>query len=218
VRTYLILFLFLGFFIFILNNKNINKDNIEDKIQTKSKYATIEMSINKSIFYKKYKGNIFYSDNSIKLKINSNKENILIGCNENFFWYTSTYDPIFYYGDIKEVNFILKEIFNPKSLISILNPKKCEEKIVGNYGEILKVEVLKDKAEIKSYKVYDNNNKLLYNVSYLEYNNNQPIKIEINYAPEDTIIKIKIISISGADDVDYSMPINDYFKKEKLSP
>ena len=71
MRSYLILFLFLGFFIFILNNKNINKNNIEDKIQTKSKYATIEMSINKSIFYKKYKGSIFYSDNSIKLKINS---------------------------------------------------------------------------------------------------------------------------------------------------
>lgn len=176
------------------------------------------MSINKGIFYKKYKGNIFYSDNSIKLKINSNKENIIIGCNEKFFWYTSTYDTIFYYGNIEEVNFVLKEIFNPKNLISILNPKKCEEKIIGNYGEILKTEIFKDNEKIKNYKVYDNNNKLLYKVSYSKYQKNQPIEIEINYAPEETIIKIKIISISGADDVNYSMPINDYFKKEKLSP
>jgi hypothetical protein len=217
IYFYLILIFSLIIAIDLKKDKKINNSN--NTIGTNSKFAKIDLIIYKGIFYKKYKGELYYSKDCIKLSVDSLKEALVIGSNENYFWYTSTYDPIFYYGNIKDVNFILKEIFNPKNLIDILNPDEFIKKeiIIGNYGEELNRKIaLKDK-KVSSCQVY-NNKSNIYTINYFDYKGNIPTKIKVRYIPEGTFIDILIKDISGLNDVDYSMPINNYDKKERLTP
>jgi len=189
------------------------------KIIEQSKFSNIDLIINKGLFYKKYNGKVNYCKNSIKIELSSSLEEIKIGSNENYFWYTSTYDPIFYYGNIEDVNLILKEIFNPLNLIEILNPSGNEENdtILGNYKEKLNRKTIIKDNKILYREIY-NDKGTLYTINYYNYQNDIPKRIKVKYTPENTTINIVIKDISGVRDFDYSMPIKEYDLKEKLSP
>lgn len=196
----------------------LNKKKEIAFIQPNKNYKIdLNLTINKGIFYKKYKGMAFCNQKFINLKLLSNEDEIIIGCDNLFFWYKSTYDNnVLYYGSIEEVSFIIKEIFNPKIIINTLLPKHTTNKtLIGNYNKLLKNELVFDNGKIKEQRVYDENN-LLYLVKYNEYKGDLALYIKIFYPKEDTWVFIKINEIILINTHNYTIP--DDNKKVKLSP
>lgn len=199
---------------YLESNLSEKTSNLEYK-STESYKSEIKIQIKKGFFIKNYFGDLIYNNNSLDLKINSGQEILEIGFNEIYFWYFSSYDPVFYYGENKNSSFILIEIFNPINLLDIIFPKK-ENIAYGNYGKILNKKIEFKNNKINKVYFYENYN-LIYYVEYKKYLGDFPVEIDVYYKKENIRIKIIIKKIENIN-YNFSLPIKKYKKVEKLLP
>lgn len=220
MKKILLIFFLLILSLYLEYNRSISLFEKKDECffdQNKCFTSTIDFKIKKGFLFKNYKGKMAYKKNScLDLKIKSNQEFLNIGFNEDYFWYVGSDDPTFYYGHSKDAHFLLKEIFNPKNLLDIVLPKN-ENTAIGNYGKILKKVIKIENEKINFVSLYDDL-KLVYSIEYKKYTGNIPTDIEVYYVDDKILVKILINELKQVNNYDFSLPIKEYKKTEKLSP
>lgn len=213
--------------IFIIKLKTKNPQQInENTANFKSLEADIYMEIGEYIFKKKYSGKLVYlKPNNVFLILESKKESIEVGSNQDHFWYYSTYEDVLCYGLVENVNYILKEMFSPYTIVKVFFPnittkKGIEEDVlVGDYGEKLKRKIFVEDFKVTRQEIFNEKNETIFTVDVLEYYDKIPTKMLISYVKENTNIYIKIEKINlNKVNFDFILPLKKYKKNQFLTP
>lgn len=189
--------------------------------------ANVLFEINNLLVKKQWTGKLFYIEpNNLYLYLKDNKNGYIeIGSNNSHFWYYSTNEDILYYGQLKDVSFLIKEIFNPYIIIKtlFLNTNKIngieEDFLTGNYGCLLRREILIKNNKIYRQRVYEKDS-VIYTVDVRRYHDSIPCFFVFNYLKEGYKVNIKLNEIKSNEKIDFifKLPINKYKKNKFLVP
>lgn len=220
---------FLAFILILLNNTNNTKpkDIKSEEIIIFNFKSDIIFEVGNAFLKKSYYGKIYHEKpNNLAVYLKKDKDFMEIGSNKKYFWYFSSDEKTLYYGLISDVNFILKEIFNPSNIIQIIFPPVLikdglqEDELIGDYGDLLKRKIIIENYKIKEQKIYNNKNELIYEVKVNNYYKNIPSSIKLDYIKEGYFVNIKMneIEINQPNNFIFDLPTKKYKKKEMLSP